>query len=619
MSNFKIDFSLDISSLAKDIDRHLNSDINHSENEKKAIVNNCEQALIQALEEKNWAIAQKVIGVVFSVYKAFDFTKEYEKNIINMMHHISQSEMPLEQLLTTPIVVRKEQPALFKQLAWKRGREAISELFSDENINKWHEQELVSGWQAIKLALSKNILSPEKIKTIVDKYQLNLSDNMAQKKDFLLACSTLETLDNIMRTGMNVWIPINKSHNSLVKIETLLPFNVVCLELRKYNVNGLETTHPLVSFFIQNKKKWQDFQTEETSNQDFKTRLANIFTLTVKKEQDIAKILNQLEIKQINSLCIDTLPITSLNEKEMPVFRTQDELLKEGKIKILSKLKNDFTENANQSLISLLRCVKNDEDIDKINYKKAYAKLWSEIIPHVNFKATGSENLFHQLLSFKEIQAYLPMSESVLNNSRYEGKLSYDHFDKMEKNISYSLLKTLEFIEKKGCHLTDVNSSGVSALNILTLKCMENSYKNETIKKVGGFIFLNERLKNSSQDNKEKLLTLFCDNWGKIFSEEEKKVNLHLHGKGFGLDNNVFSGLKLLATIFKDELLSEELISNKEKELSTIIEDLKIFETNKTYPHDFIQLINKNRLYHKINQQVTQYDNDETSSVKFKI
>lgn len=621
MSNFKINFSSDIDSLHQVIEQQFVANKMAGD----LILENCEQALQGAFLSNDWSSIQKVVGVIFSTYKNHDLIKEYPEKLSEIMHQIEKSTMPIELLLSSPVYLKQGKTALFKNLSWKRGEKAINLFFNDENIELWHNRNDTTGWEMIKLAVYKNILDADGLKKIIDIYQLKNEspESIAKKTDLLLSCSTLSSLEEFASMGVNIWIPIKKPINQSDFIETLLPFNAVAIELRKNASVDIDANSHFVNFFINHQDQWTNFKTEKTSNEDIKTRLINVFALSVKKESEMIKILNRLEIKKLNSSCLDTIPVISTNEKEPRVFTTQDELLKEGKIKLLNKMSTDFKANANQAFIHLIRCVKNKDDIKKINYQKAYAKLWYAIIPHVNFKATGNENLLHQLLLFKEVKAYLPISSSSLTQieKKNSSKKSDPDFDTMDNDTTHSLVKIIRLIEENGCDIYEKNSLGISALNILTLRCMEHSYNNETINKLEGYMFLGEKIQNSSEQDKEQLLELLCMHWNKILPESDKNFFLKLQNDNIALNNNLFSGLKLLGTIFKGKILSEEFIINKENEINHIIKELKDFQNNNAYPHDLIKNLAQNQSYHRINTQTAiheQQDKDE-DSFKFKI
>jgi hypothetical protein len=603
MSNFKINFSSDIELLHQTIEQQFVANKMAGD----MILENCEQALQSALLSNDWSIIQKMTGVIFSTYKNNDLIKEYPEKFSEIMHQIEKSTMPLELLLSSAVYLKQGKTTLFKNLSWKRGEKAINLFFNDEKIELWHSKNDTNGWEMIKLAIYKNILDTDRLKKIIDIYELKdeSPENIAKKTDLLLSCSTLSSLEDFANMGVNIWISIKKPVSQSDFIETLLPFNAVAIELRKNGSVDIDANSDFVNFFINHQDQWTNFKTEKTSNEDIKTRLINVFALSVKKESESIKIINRLGIKKLNSHCLDTIPVISINEKESRVFTTQNELLKEGKIKLLNKMNTDFKDNANQAFIHLIRCVKNNKDSKKINYQKAYAKLWYAIIPHVNFKATGNDNLLHQLLLFKEVKAYLPISPSSLTQieQKNSNKKSDPNFDTMDNDTTHSLIKIIRLIEEKGCDIYEKNSLGISSLNILTLRCMENSYSNETINKVEGYMFLSEKINNSSEQDKEQLLELLCLHWDKILPENDKKFFLKLQNDNIALNNNLFSGLKLLGTIFKGKILSEELIINKENEINCMIQDLKDFQNNSAYPQDFIKNFLQNQSYHRINTQ----------------
>ena len=218
----------------------------------------------------------------------------------------------------------------------------LPDSFDNFSISTWRQ--IVCGEKNILDLLNQPFqLSPEKVE-IVEK----LSWTRLKSYSNLFSIENINLIDKILQ------------------IENMLPVVSWDWGIKRTNIikktSGLEK----IDFFTANKKKWDDFYTEQTSNKNFKSKLVYRISLIKSKKN----LLNPLGIKIDNNIDY-AFP---WNES----IKIKDLYLRQGKIK---KIKEH--ELGGNSELEIIKLVKNNITYQKsnpISNQKKFAQLWFKML-----------------------------------------------------------------------------------------------------------------------------------------------------------------------------------------------------------------------------------------------
>lgn len=509
-----------------------------------------------------------------------------EKMIINYEEFIKDEDffLILKNILTEHSLDRLEKiPVKDKTINFYRFLEilpifVVRSIFNKEKL----EQDYMNGKEELFNILLKsyqhNLLNNEILDWFFDKYKISNKSNLIN--EILNNTTSFKNLYYLELKNINVWQSYKKNEN----IETLLPVHIISLNNTKNKLNR-ENLENIIDFFNKNKEKWLNYNTEKTSNKEFKTRLALRFS-SVKSEHKFRKILKALDITDKDIVtCNDIVKGIEVS--------SQTVLLKNFKLQTLNKMLEKDKSNIKDEefLFNLLNTnpLTSHEANLKTN-RKAFEKIFERVIANIDFKEKkDNKSIFDRYIDSYEnsnISCYLPISLGSHSSFNYDF-IAPDTIksQSLQNFIQFCYIKEMDFYEKG-----NKNYPVVRALEIL----INHTSSSDSIKALR--VFYMNILKNIPK-NKE------MDIWEEIFKTFE---NLLLKNH----ENSLDSIRHILLHIFTSEYNHQELPPTYLKNKEIIFENISKAKTS-----DLFFLENKN-LLPQLTSQYLKYSLNNNKSLK---